>query len=486
MHLAKLLVYFETSPALRLLRSHNAPFVIDFLDQQFKRPGRITVPHSELHAALAAYREHLQEAYPDTLRDKPETYLSNWSSSDARWLHRFIEAGRNEPVYQLTPHTEDVLSFLDSVLEKDLGFVATESRLRLVIETLADLVVGASDDPVERLNHLRQEKLRLEQEIQRIEQDGAVTRYHATQIRERFAMAVLLLKQLQGDFRMVEEKFKEITRQVQQRQVDGSDTRGGILEFALDAEDVLKSEDQGVSFYEFVRFILSPSQQQKLQTIIEQLGRIEELAEQSDGLETVRRMVPLLLAEAEKVMRTNQRLSATLRRLLDVRAARERQRVAQLLREIRALASFLAPSPPREEIGFAVETGVELSSPFSRVFWSEPPKFEKLDLTEHRTDDDRRWETFRRLAQMHHLDWRTMQHRIRDMVTQQGSVTLGQLLAEYPPQAGVVEVLGYLQLARDKGHLVYRESVEEIQLPPHASRLQPLIVTVPLVTFIAK
>jgi hypothetical protein len=36
MRLGKLLVYFETSPALHLLRARNAPFVIDFLDRQFK------------------------------------------------------------------------------------------------------------------------------------------------------------------------------------------------------------------------------------------------------------------------------------------------------------------------------------------------------------------------------------------------------------------------------------------------------------------
>ena len=127
--------------------------------------------------ALAAYREQRQEVYPDALRDKPETYLSNWCSSESRWLHRFLEAGRNEPVYQLTPHTEDVFTFLDRVLEQELGFIGTESRLRLVIETLADLVVGASDDPLARIDHLRKEELRISQEIQRIQSEGTVTRY---------------------------------------------------------------------------------------------------------------------------------------------------------------------------------------------------------------------------------------------------------------------------------------------------------------------
>ena len=57
---------------------------------------------------------------------------------------------------------------------------------------------------------------------------------------ERFVTAVMLLRQLQGDFRAVEESFRDITIQVQQRQVAGRETRGKILEFALDAEDLLK------------------------------------------------------------------------------------------------------------------------------------------------------------------------------------------------------------------------------------------------------
>src|SRR5262249_19687957 len=154
--------------------------------------------------------------------------------------------GRHEPVYQLTPHTEDVLTFLGHALEQDLGFVGTESWLRLVIDTLADLVIGASDDPATRLGHLQAERLRIDQEIRRIESEGVVNRYQPAQIRERFDAAVSLLKQFQGDFRAVEEKFREITRQVQQRETEGRDTRGGILAFALDSEDVLKREDQGV------------------------------------------------------------------------------------------------------------------------------------------------------------------------------------------------------------------------------------------------
>ncbi len=485
MHLDKLLMYFETSPALRLLRSPNAPFIVDFLEQQFKRAACITLPFSDLHTALAAYQEEIRPAYPDMLRDKPETYLAKWCSHDTRWLDRFLEAGRNEPVYQLTPHTEDVITFLDGVLEQDLGFIGTESRLKLVIDTLADLVVKASDDPAARLAYLRDERQQLDEEIQRIQDEGLVTKYEPAQIRERFATAISLLKQLQGDFRAVEEKFKGITQQVQQRTVEGRDTRGGILQFALDAEDVLKREDQGVSFYEFVRFILSPSQQERLQEVVQQVGRIRELATLADGLDTVRRMVPLLLAEAEKVMRTNQRLSATLRRLLDVQAHRERQRVAQLLREIRGLAASLADDPPRNTVGLEIETKANIASPFARTFWSEAPRLTSVDLTEYVMDDNRRAEAFRMLAAMQRLDWRCLRGVVHDAVAQHGTITLGSLLAEHPPEAGVVEVLAYIQIARDEGHIVSREAVEEVCLPASKDGRRGLGLEIPLVRFTA-
>jgi len=485
MQLAQLISYFETSPAMRLLRSPNAPFIVDFLYRQFKERGQLTIPMSELLVGLGDYQEEIHGTYFEALREKPEQYLSAWCVGDSRWLHRFLEVNRNEPVYQLTPHTEDVFLFLDRALQKDLGFIGTESRLRLVISTLAELVAGASDDPEVRLRHLREERARVDAEIAQVERDGVTTRYEPATIRERFATAVTLLKQLMADFRAVEDRFREITKDVQRRQSQGQDTRGSILEYALDSEDLLKKEDQGVSFYEFVRFILSPTQQEKLQRIITELGRIEAIAQQTDGLATVRRMVPLLLAEAEKVIRTNQRLSATLRRLLDLRSAADRQRLAQLLAKIRSLAVARAESAPDESLGVKIDTGISFGLPLSRSFWSTPASFTVIDLTEHAVNDDKRLEAFRILAGMHRLDWRSMRQHIAAVVEKHGTATIGQIIENYPPRVGVVELLAYLQIARDDRHFISRQSTEQVHLWAQAPSERDLQVTVPLVHFIA-
>ncbi len=483
MNLGSLLVYFETSPAIRLLRAQHAPYVVSFLFQQFKRSDAITRPQSELLSALGAFQEDVQQSHPAALRDKAEVYLADWCSAERRWLHRFYEAGRVEPVYQLTPDAEQAIEFLDRSLQQDVQVIGTESRLTMVVDALEALVIGASDDPAVHLEHLRSEKERIERQIERIEQGGTVAPFEPARIREQFAAAVSLLKQLQGDFRAVEEKFKQITQDVQQRQFQGQDKRGGILAGALDAEEALQKEDQGVSFYGFFRFIQSPQQQDRLRAIIQQLGRIRELLEQAEGLDTVRRMMPLLLAEADKVTQTERRLSATLRRLLDAQAQRERQRVAELLRDIRGLAATLSKDPPRDSVALEVEATLGIKSAFSRTFWSEPPEFEQVDLTDQVCDEAHRREAFMQFAHMQRLDFRGMRSRVDEAVGEHGHLTLRQLLDEYPPDSGVVDVLGYVQIADEDGHLISQTAQEEIFLQPRIGNPRALAVTVPLVTF---
>lgn len=483
MNLERLLIYFETSPATRLLQARNAPYIVSFLHQAFKRGAAGSLAESELLAALIAFQEQVQETYADVLISSASAYLAEWK--DSGWLKRSWQGSSKEAVYQLTPAAEHVIQFLDRHHEEELGFVGTQSRLRSVIETLEELVIGASDDPNVHLEHLRKDREQIDQEIARIESDGFVASYHPARIREQFTMAVSLLKELQRDFRSVEEQFRAIALQVQQRQLQGVDSRGGILGAALDAEDELRSQDQGVSFYEFFSLIQSPQQQERLRSIVQRVVRLPELAEQSEGLETIRRMKSVLLAEAAQVTQTERRLSATLRRLLDVRVQRERQRIAELLRDIRGLAAGLADDPPVETVSLSVTASIAISAPLSRTLWSEPPEFERIDLTERSGDSDEGRLLFAEFARMAHLDLAALRSRIHNGLTDRGSLTLRELLDQHPPESGVIDVVGYLQIACDDGHLVRRDATEEIVLPPN-NGFAPLALTVPLIRFVER
>jgi hypothetical protein len=477
----KLSIYFETSPAVGLFRAEHSPYVVCFLYERFKRAHVIDIPHSDLLPALVAYQERLHDAGHNALRDKPEDLLRIWSSAEKRWLRRHLEVGRTEALYQLTPHSEAVIEFVSQALQQDLSFVGTESRLRLVMQALEELAIKASDDPQVRLKHLREQQTRIASEIDAIERGGKPTTLAPTRIREQFALAVRLLRELQGDFRAVEDKFKEITRRVQQRQVQGLDPRDGILGDALGAEDALKSQDQGVTFFEFLKFIQSPQQQDRLRDVIRQLLQMQELADQNEGLETIRHMVRGLLDEAEKVLHTTRRLSASLRRLLDTRTQQERFRVTDLLRQIRIFAAKMAEDPPRH-VGFEVDGAIEISAPVSRTDWSPPLKFEQLDLAEHVVDEELRRNVFRQFQQLRPINWNAMRRRIREAAKPNGNCTLGQLLHDEPPE-GLIDVLGYIQIACEDGHDVNTDVTEQVILPDGDLGLTAL--TIPLVTFVA-
>ena len=409
-----------------------------------------------------------------------QNYLTKWSTGDTRWLRRNFDSQFDEPVYELTPHTEDVFKFLMEALDRSLGFVGTESRLTRIIETLSDIVVRGSSDPVRRLDFLENEKARIENEIKSIQLGDKVETHSPTALRERFSDVVSDLISLQGDFRAVEESFKTITRDVQKRQNESGDERGSILGFALEAEDELNDGDQGTSFRAFVRLLLSQNQQDELDSMIRQLDDIGELANQLDGKRRIKRMIASLSAEAEKVQHTTRRLSSTLRRLLDQRTNSSRMHLANVLREIQAGAVRASDNPPN--IGIELPGDVSISNFMDRPMWTAPVQFETSEISSAEPDDDERMLAFRQLAELQRLDWDSMRTNIHEMRELLPEFTLGQLVEQFPIESGAVEALGYIQLAHDAGFEVDDTSTEVIHVCSSDDD-QGTFIEIPLVHF---
>ncbi len=474
--------YFESSPTVRLMRSSLAPLVIDFLNQTFKLGESISLGLTELRTRLLNYQEDLHQSHPDLMIGAPERYVADWV--DAGWLQRFLEAQSSEPQFQLTRYSEEAIRFVDSSLAKSTSMVGTESRLKLVIETLEDIVRGSSADPQRRLDYLKNQRSEIDSQIEDIQSGKSIKVYRPAQIRERFQTAIELLRALQSDFRAVEERFQLIARDVQQLQVTGDDSRGSILGFALDSEDLLKQQDEGISFYAFVAFLFSPAQQAALRKSIEEVQQLDALADQTEGLQHVRRMVPSLLAEAEKVMKTTARLSSTLRRLLDARSAEHRLRLASVLQSIKQSAMLLREQPPIESITSSIYSELEIASPLARKFWSPSALFDSVSPTVHEIDLEQARQMARSFANLKRIDFRKMRQLIQQLTYDGSQITLGQLILRAQQHTGVVELLGYVQIAHDDGHDIDRNRTEMVRiLVEEHGRQQSVQVTLPVVTY---
>lgn len=493
MKMEAILSYLNDSPTVRLLGADQGAFVLFFLQQSLKSTGddsAISLSHDELRHRLQSFQEQLHADEHEVLTGSADRYLREWS--DAGWLRRFLPADAAGPHYQLTRYAEDAIRFVDSALSRQNRLVGTESRLRLIIETLLDIVQGSSSDPDRKVKELLAQRERIETEIAAIRGGAPVETYHPAQIRERFHTAVDLLKTLQGDFRAVEDRFEEIARGVTRDALDQERYRGEILASALDAEDLIKQQDEGVSFDAFVSFLFSPQDQLRLRETIAEVTRLDAIAAEHGAIEHVRAMVPSLLAEADSVLRQTGRLSMTLRRLLDDHSTGHRRRIAEVLRDIRTLAAKLShaakeiDTPIPSGIGLQVETSAGVQSPFTRPFWSPSPVFDVAP--EIRVIDlETAQREARKLARLQRLDWDRMRDWIAKRTQERGSVRLSELLSGRPAKIGVIELVGWIQIAHEDGHRIDREAMEDVSVAMHdpvAGHQGRIRVEIPLVTFL--
>ena len=61
-----------------------------------------------------------------------------------------------------------------------------------------------------------------------------------------------------------------------------------------------------------------------------------------------------------------------------------------------------------------------------------------------------------------------------------------ELLDAEPPQSGIMDVLGYIQIATEDGHIIDHDLPQEIVIPSGDDGRRALIVTVPRVIFAAR
>tara|TARA_R110002096_G_scaffold114770_11_gene248848 strand:+ start:938 stop:2404 length:1467 start_codon:yes stop_codon:yes gene_type:complete len=482
MELSDLNEFFKNSPTIALLRSPMAPFVLDFFDRAFKRSDEIAIDHERLLTELIDYQEMVRESYLGTMEQDATFYLNDWCGKEKRYLQRFYQEGE-QPHYQLMPATETALRFVQETLDRQAQVAGTESRIRTIIDKLREISTYASDDTDKRIETLQAERDRLQREIDTIIQTGEAAPRHDARIREDFHFAIELLRRVLSDFRQVEEDFRSITQSVQSQHHGGELNKGGLLGFVLDEEDALRESDAGVSFYEFRNQFFNPQHQDYVRELIDEVRRIAALGANEQGKEALRQMMPALTAQANQVMRTVQRLSGTIRRFLDTQVAAERRKLTELIGEIQALVVANADQPPGEEFSIEVEIKPEFQTPMSREMWSEPPTINRLSVSDATGSTELADAEFDLFVQMRRLDWSDMRSKIRHLTQRDEAASLPRLLQENPPKSGAVEVLAYVQIAQDDGHIVKPDEQEEVELPPGELFHGKRILTIPRVIF---
>ncbi len=455
----------QHAPGLRLLKADHAALIISFLHRQFKQEQRIAIPLTDLSERLANTLEALDEQVPGSYPRPAHSYLTEWADEYHRFIRITTPTNSDKPLVELTADTERAIGWLEELHTQ--SFVGTESRFLYIVQLLRDIIQKSTEDPTVRLVQLEQQRDALQQQIDMIRETGVVDDlYTTTQLKERFFEACNGARQLLRDFRLVEERFRGIARALQEAQLQSNAQKGALVAYVLDSDAELKSSDQGRSFYTFWDFLMAPTQQDELYTLLDAVQQQADLQPVIQDGKILQNLPAYLLEAGEKVVQSNAGLAQQLRRMLDEQSVAERHRVRAILSEIKQQAFRGASAPPDESAFIELEGPPEAHLVMEHGLWEPGDTFSVTAQPLNADDEDPAMDDLLSLHTQFHIDKAVLYRHIEALLDIRSQVTLTEVLAHYPPEKGLAEVLAYCTLAaNDPNHSIDAQHTETIELP---------------------
>lgn len=468
---------FAHSPALKLLRSEKAAFVLGFLEEVFKEPGITAIPEEDLEVTLSNRLEEMRLADPEIHWAGTRYYLDHWCSDDCTYLRKAFSEKNGCYVYQLTRHSEKALGWLEELrVGEKRGYATSESRFSRIVGEMRRLQRDTNSDPKVRLAELRENRAAIDAEIAQIKEKGVVATLDPQQVKDVLHDLEEMVSSFLSDFREIEDNFKEQAREIHELYLGRNVSKGDLIAHALNADETLRNRDQGRSYYGFRRLIRSVKSREELRELVE---RVEELA-RGRGLDgrVFEGLLPRLFHEVTVVQDSYRRISGQLRRIVEEQALAETRYMLGLMGEVRSLAYNLRFDVPDGSF-MEWEDNLRFNNLMEVPFY-EPPvagKFQEIETGDGGEAEDI-LAAIRRIGKP--LDLPEFRRRVDAVLEERPQVSLKELVEIYPLEDGAVDLLCYLAVASERSGSLIRSDVLErfdLQRPvqPRFAELEQVI-----------
>lgn len=438
----------QNHAGIRLLRADTMPLVGSFLWGTFVESGQRLWDEESL---VEAWQDHLF-ALNLAVPRPPKEYLRSWV--EAGYLRQFYLREDDVPRYELTPHLDRTLHWLEELRPR--SFVGTESRLKALFDLLRALVEGSETDKEKRIERLLKQQEEIREELERV-LTGEIELLDSTQIKERFFQIEELSRALLRDFSEVEHNFRTLDRETRDTIVRLEGSRAEVLDAIFGAADVIRESEQGKSFAAFLEFLMSIERQEELDVLLRAVRELDAVRELGPD-PFLTGVKGGLMEGSEKVMETQRRLSSQLRRFLEDQGRREHRRIGRMIHSLEQ--KFLDLRDRGDPAGFSSDLpslAAELGIP------SRPLHTPALAVKPVSSLDEASGEAVPLTALLANefVDERELRSRVRRCLESVPEVTLGEVARQFPVRQGVAEIVGYMKLAAsDRGTI--DESKEEV------------------------
>lgn len=286
--------------------------------------------------------------------------------------------------------------------------------------------------------------------------------YEDYQIEPRYNTLNKLAKELLSDFKEVDDNFKEIIKQIYQRQTD-NEGKKNILSYIFDAYAELKDSQQGKSFYAFWEFLLSSELQNEWDELTDLLYKTlaeRNILSKDKFLKDIKKH---LFDAGEKVSKTNDRMSEKLSLIIRNNGNSDTQATKQVINDIKKLLLNTTQNKERNNASLSYEV-VELNLPLERqlnltpkqeIEYKNVPTEASLGITE--------LERLDKLYNHHRIDRKILRKRIDIILRENTQTTLAEVIElNNGIEKGLSELFGYIAILKEYKTVVSDDRKQEI------------------------
>jgi hypothetical protein len=440
----------NTNQTIKLLNSDNFAFILSFFHLVFVKNRHITLPYSEILLYLDDYLFEINRTYNNPFVKSPKEYLDDFSSDKNAYLRKYHGEG-DEPLYELTPHANKALEFVESLSKNE--FVASRSKFNIIFELLEDLEFETNMDDSERIKNLQLQKEDIDIQIKSIEEKTDL-RFDNARIKEHYMQIDEIVRKLKYDFSEMEYNFRDLNKVAMEHITLKDDGKSGVLDSIFEIEDDIRESPQGKSFFAFWQLLSDSKKSEKLTKLLQNLYNIEAI-KSIDKDEKLKDIKYTLLKSADKIYQVSAKLIEQLRRFIDDRVWMENRRVLELCKSIEKSSIEIKENIPINKDFFTIKgQSVKVDSIFEKSLYRPKitQEFKKEDKVQAIEID------MNSFYNLFFVDEEILKKNISQMLMSKSQCTLVEITKKFPISKGISELIVYISIAKNSDTVIVYES----------------------------
>lgn len=427
-----------------LLRSENVSVILSFFDDLFSDTSE--VPVSQAEALLNSEIRYLRDLGLWETQSSGHYYLREWMKNG--WLREL-----DDNLYK-TDALDAAIRFTQSLDVRTSG--TTASHLRVVQEATRNFVVATAPNVEDRLAILAAKKAEIEQEMNKLNA-GDIEQLTDVQQREQIKEIYQLASILPADFRHVEEEIRSRNQALRIKIIQGDLSRGELLKYAMDQEDLLAQTEAGGAFESFYALLSDTHRniefREHIKTLLDRPSANVLTPLQRQFLS---QLIRELAKESGHVFDVRRRIEEALRAYIESNEFEENKKVKQLISKLEQVAVALKD----KDVDLRTETSVTL--PVGSIK-ATSPKAIKLKVQEETINTDNievasnmREPSTALLANLESIDLHAMARQLKAVLDRHGPMTVKTIADHLPITKGLEELVGHIRIA---------SALKAVQLP---------------------